>query len=212
MGEGLEDDGGAERLGELVHDEVGRRTAQGEGREARPHVVAGTERGRLLGDDAAMDGFGDGHELHLAPQDDERESVRTRGLDDDGRRVAVVRPEFEEERRQADLHETADEGGERGRVVGPGRAGRQEQLAAVQQPGHTRAVRDVHPPHARVEGGAADEDVGHARLDSLERQHLADGRKALVRARTIRTDRWFFATFRHRGHPSASATLGLATA
>ena len=100
-------------------------------------------------------------------------------LDDRGH-VAVVHAELEHEPGDAGVDELRDERLELARLGRPPRPGGQQQLAAVQQPGHARAVGDVHPAHARVERVVAREHLGNAVRDRVEREDLAHGREPVV--------------------------------
>ena len=200
-----------ESLRELVHDEVGGRAAQHERREALPHLVAGAEGIGLAGDDAAVHRLGDRDELHLAVQDDQREPAFPCRLAHDGRRVAVVRAEFEDDAGGSGIRESRDEGAELRRLGRPRRSGRQQQLAAVEQAGNARAVGDVQPTHARVQCRIADEHFRNALGDRLEREDLAhrgQGRRVGPGCRTIRLDRPIFATFGYHRRIFRSDRLG----
>ena len=115
----FEHDGCREGEPDLLDDELGRRPAQCEAREERPHGVARFEGRRLVGDDAAVHGFGDRDELDLAVQRDQGDPRRAGGLGEHGGHVAIVRTELEHDARRPDLRQLRDESREAGGVVGP---------------------------------------------------------------------------------------------
>ena len=115
----FEHDGCREGEPDLLDDELGRRPAQCEAREERPHGVARFEGRGLVGDDAAVHGFGDRDELDLAVQRDQGDPRRAGGLGEHGGHVAIVRTELEHDARRPDLRQLRDESREAGGVVGP---------------------------------------------------------------------------------------------
>ena len=212
VGEVLEHHRGAERLRELMHDEVRGRAAEAQGGEAFPHLVARSERGGLLGDDAAVHGLGEGDELHLAVEGDERETVRAGCRLDDGRHVPVVHAEFQHQSGETRLDEARDERLELWGFGRPAGARGEQQLAAVQEPCDAGAVGDVNPAHARIERLIAREHLGHAVHHRVEREDLAHRRQAVIHddnGRTICPVLLDFATICHPFGSSSPARLGL---
>ena len=141
---------------ELPHDEVGRRPAQAQRGESLAHLVAGAQRRGLLADDAAVHGLGEGDELDLAVQGDEREPV----LAGSATRRPPARSGSARRARARDRTSPAStrpamKSPQLGGLGRPPGAGREQQLAAVEQPRDTRTVGDVHPAHPRVERRAA---------------------------------------------------------
>jgi hypothetical protein len=176
------------------------------------------QRGGLLGDDAPVHRLGEGDELHLAVERGEREPVLGRRLDDHGRHVAVVHPQFEHQTRDPDVDELGDERAQGIGLGRPTRARREQQLAAVQEACDSGTVGDVRPPHARVERGVAHEHLGHPGSHGVDGEDLADGGEGVGRGqvdraipgahRTIRLICLDFATLWHPLAASRSVRLG----
>ena len=133
------------------------------------------QRLELRRDDAPVHGLGQRDELHLPIEADERQVVspargRERGRDD-----GEAGAELEHDAGDGCRGQRAGELDEAGFISRPARSGRQQQLTAVEKPGHARTVRHMHPAHARIERTA--QYLRHPCLHGRHREHLRDGGK-----------------------------------
>ena len=172
MCEILQDDGRPEHPAQLLHDEIGGAAPQTQVGEQFLQFIAGAQRSGLDRDDAAVHGLGDGHELHLAVNDDQRKTVAHAGIQDRLRNGPVALHQFQYQSRDTDVDQVVDVAGEFGRVGRPARPRREQQLAPVEQLGDGQALTDVHPSNRGIKRIGPREHFGERVDDNRESQHI----------------------------------------
>jgi hypothetical protein len=171
----LQDHRPAREQRRLPDDLVGRRPGHRQFGERLVDPFRRAQLGQLGVDDPRVHRLGDLDERHLAVEHDQRDAVPSGRLGQRVRQPAVP---------AAQLHGQAADPGRRqvGHVVceqpgvfGQGDAGAQDQLAAVQQPGHVGQLDGVHPADPGAEPVVRREHLGAPAPDGLQIENLGQG-------------------------------------
>jgi hypothetical protein len=174
VGEVLEDDGLPGHPGRLPDDLARVGPLDGQLGEGLVDLLGRPELGELRVDDPGVDGLGDGDEPGLAVERDEGEGPALGGAREGGRqRRAVPAAELDDQTGRPDVVEVRDVRREV-RVVGrQGDPGREDELAAAEQPGDVDELAHVRPPDPTVEPGGAGDDLGATLADGGQLEDLA---------------------------------------
>ena len=173
MGEVLQDDGAAGQQRRLPEDLAGSRAGHGQVGEHLMQPGGRPQLRELILDDQGVDRLGDRDERDLLLEDDQRQPVILRRLDEAGRQAAgIPAAQLDRHRTHADSGEVGDVRIQQRRRLGQRDPGGQHQLAAAQQPRRVGQLDRMHPAHRRVQPPGTRHDAGPPSPDSVERQDL----------------------------------------
>ena len=144
------------------------------------HGLARLQRLGLRGEDALVHPLRDLHEAHLAMQGDEGDAALVARLHELLGRPLERDAALEQHCGDPSApggRERPDEGLERLGLARPAGAGREGELAAVEQLGRAGPRDDVGPSDLAVEPSLARDELGFARLHLGELEHLRDPRQ-----------------------------------
>ncbi len=174
MCQALEDDRAARELAHLAHHLSGRR-ARRERLERMPDAFLHPELRQLAVQDLSVHRLGDGDELHLLFECDQRDVPSVRCVDQLAGHLVESADELDPDPAHAGLGQLTDIAGQLVAILGEPHARREEKLSASQVLGRVGHVGDVHPAHGSVESVAAGEDARMRRLDLFDLQDVGDG-------------------------------------
>src|ERR1039457_6463908 len=157
----------------LPEDLAGSRAGHGQVGEHLMQPGGRPQLRELILDDQGVDRLGDRDERDLLLEDDQRQPVILRRLDEAGRQAAgIPAAQLDRHRTHADSGEVGDVRIQQRRRLGQRDPGGQHQLAAAQQPRRVGQLDRVHPAHRRVQPPGTPPDAGPPSPDSVERQDL----------------------------------------